>query len=246
MFGKNEKASASLDPTLIKVHSYFHTIQGEGPFAGTPAVFVRLRGCNLQCFWCDTDFDTGKTYSVSEFYRELDSLLLKIVKRAGTSLVVITGGEPFLQAGIIPLSQQLIDSGYTVQVETSGSYYSKELKEFYDKNAESNKFFIVCSPKQPKIHKDLPIKDLYWKYVVREGRIDWSTGFPFDDTQKEKGEPKKIAVPPQLSKKNRIFISPCDEHDPIKNRLNRNAATRICLMFGYTLSLQLHKIVDLP
>ena len=48
-----EKVQRTFDGTL-EVHSIFKTIQGEGPFCGTPAVFIRLAGCNLQCPWCDT------------------------------------------------------------------------------------------------------------------------------------------------------------------------------------------------
>ena len=49
-----EKREPSYEGTL-QVHSIFKTIQGEGPFCGTPCVFVRLAGCNLQCPACDTD-----------------------------------------------------------------------------------------------------------------------------------------------------------------------------------------------
>ena len=45
---------------LLAVHSIFYTIQGEGPFAGETAVFVRLAGCNLQCPLCDTDYTSDR------------------------------------------------------------------------------------------------------------------------------------------------------------------------------------------
>ena len=54
-----EKRTKSADG-LLSLHSIFHTIQGEGPFCGTPSVFVRLAGCNLQCPACDTDYTQGR------------------------------------------------------------------------------------------------------------------------------------------------------------------------------------------
>ena len=49
MFGKNEIAKARSVEDGYLVHSMFHTLQGEGPFAGHPALFVRFAGCNLRC-----------------------------------------------------------------------------------------------------------------------------------------------------------------------------------------------------
>ena len=55
-----EKRELSVDGS-VQVHSIFYTLQGEGPFSGQPAVFVRLAGCNLQCPACDTDYTSRRT-----------------------------------------------------------------------------------------------------------------------------------------------------------------------------------------
>jgi organic radical activating enzyme len=61
MFGKNATLKRELsDGQLLYVQEVFRTIQGEGPHAGLPATFVRLWGCHLKCYFCDTDFESNK------------------------------------------------------------------------------------------------------------------------------------------------------------------------------------------
>ena len=56
----------------LEVHSIFYTIQGEGPFCGTPAVFIRLAGCNLQCPSCDTNYTSKRrTMTAEEIVNEV-------------------------------------------------------------------------------------------------------------------------------------------------------------------------------
>ena len=74
----------------LVIHEIYASIQGESTFAGLPCTFVRTTGCNLRCVWCDTP------------------------------LVELTGGEPLLQPGVLPLLRELCDAGKTVLVETSG------------------------------------------------------------------------------------------------------------------------------
>jgi 7-carboxy-7-deazaguanine synthase len=37
----------------VAIAEQFYSIQGEGPHAGTPAIFLRLAGCNFSCGWND-------------------------------------------------------------------------------------------------------------------------------------------------------------------------------------------------
>lgn len=100
---------------MLKVNEIFHSIQGESSHAGLPCVFVRLTGCNLRCSWCDTAyaFHEGRPMSVDEVLHE--------VERYACRLVELTGGEPLLQTEARPLMQRLVERGYRVLIETSGS-----------------------------------------------------------------------------------------------------------------------------
>jgi 7-carboxy-7-deazaguanine synthase len=98
----------------LVVHEIYASIQGESTFAGVPCAFVRLTGCNLRCAWCDTTqaFKGGTRMPRAEVRERALAL--------GTPLVELTGGEPLLQPGAIPLLAELCDAGRTVLVETSG------------------------------------------------------------------------------------------------------------------------------
>jgi 7-carboxy-7-deazaguanine synthase len=104
----------------------FKSIQGEGTRAGLPCIFVRLTGCNLRCTWCDTAyaFHGGKKMTVEEVLGRVDELAGRQAGAGATApLVELTGGEPLLQEEIYPLAEKLLDSGYTVMIETSGERF---------------------------------------------------------------------------------------------------------------------------
>lgn len=98
----------------LVVHEIYRSIQGESSFVGVPCTFVRLTGCNLRCSWCDTEqaFYGGKRMPRTEVLQQALAL--------GTPLVELTGGEPLLQPGAIPLLRELCDAGKTTLIETSG------------------------------------------------------------------------------------------------------------------------------
>ncbi len=102
------------DAEQLRIHEIYESIQGESTFAGLPCTFVRLSRCNLRCRWCDTPqaFEGGTEIPRAEVLAKALSF--------GTPLVELTGGEPLLQPGAIPLLQELCDAGRTVLLETSG------------------------------------------------------------------------------------------------------------------------------
>ena len=99
----------------MKVCEIFTSIQGESSYAGLPCTFIRLTGCNLRCTYCDT------TYAYAEGSERSEAEIMGTVRDSGVKLVEITGGEPLLQEDVYPLIERLLDSGYTVLVETNGS-----------------------------------------------------------------------------------------------------------------------------
>ena len=98
----------------LVIHEIYASIQGESTFAGLPCTFVRTTGCNLRCSWCDTPqaFHGGTRMARAE--------VLSRALALDTPLVELTGGEPLLQPGALPLMRELCDAGKTVLVETSG------------------------------------------------------------------------------------------------------------------------------
>ncbi|HET9768618.1 MAG TPA: 7-carboxy-7-deazaguanine synthase QueE [Thermoanaerobaculia bacterium] len=99
----------------LRVNEIFYSLQGESTRAGLPCVLIRLTGCHLRCRWCDTAyaFYEGEWLSRAE--------VLSRVAAFGCPLVELTGGEPLLQPGALPLLAELCDAGYEVLLETSGA-----------------------------------------------------------------------------------------------------------------------------
>ncbi len=101
--------------TWLRLTEIFYSIQGESSYAGMPCTFVRLSRCNLRCTWCDTTYSFNGGDKV-----EIDEIIDRVTKIGG-KLVEITGGEPLLQPAVHDLMTKLLDLGFNVIIETSGS-----------------------------------------------------------------------------------------------------------------------------
>jgi 7-carboxy-7-deazaguanine synthase len=127
----------------------FHTIQGEGRFAGYPSVFTRLSRCNLRCQWvnpdgtvtqCDTPYSS---FEPENNTRDLESIVEEI-KSYQCEHIVISGGEPFFQKNLVPLVQELIIAKHWVTIETNGTIYRELPRECF--LSFSPKLSSSCGP----------------------------------------------------------------------------------------------------
>lgn len=240
MFGQNpvEKSELTGDGLSLRVVNGepFYTIQGEGPFSGQPAVFLRLHGCPLRCHFCDTEFSNPADPDV-----EVTVLVDRIHQIAGPSrLVVLTGGEPVRQ-NLCPLVELLVRQGFAIQVETSGILWQNCLLQT----------FVVVSPKTPKIHPKIAEHAGVWKYVIEAGELSREDGLPLTNTQVPGGKKEPLARPRDYFTKDhpfrgQIYVSPCDEYDEVRNKLNHAEVARVAMEYGYRAGLQVHKYLNLP
>ena len=95
-----------------KINEIFYSLQGEGYYTGTPAVFVRFSGCNLNCPFCDTEHSSGVMVPEEDIVSQVSSY--------PSHHIVLTGGEPSLF-----IDDRFVDAlhsaGGYVAVETSGT-----------------------------------------------------------------------------------------------------------------------------
>ena len=117
----------------VQLSEIFASIQGEGLDAGIPAGFVRFAGCNLACSYCDTDY--ARTVSGKALVHRagaeteltnpvgIDTIVGVLGDLpVGFDTVVITGGEPLLQApAVCDLAEKLRRAGYRIYLETNGT-----------------------------------------------------------------------------------------------------------------------------
>lgn len=237
-----EGRDAAPDGSLEIVGDPWFTIQGEGPFAGRVAVFVRTAGCNLCCPSCDTDYTSDRRRWTEE------ELTKKVVNEASPDgwknrLVVLTGGEPFRQ-NIGPFVESLLWCNYEVQIETNGTLHSIHPFPFASPNLT-----IVCSPKTPGVNDDLKRWIKAYKYVLDADHVSPTDGLPTHTLGNEFGVAR-----PHRGFAGEVYVQPAEPvvtredtlTEGVRNQQyerNVKAAVESCMKFGYRLSLQLHKII---
>lgn len=114
------------------LHELFCSLQGEGRNTGRPCIFLRFAGCNLACPWCDTDH-------TPKFRLKTEALLNRLADLPERN-IILTGGEPLIQPGLLPLVRELKARNYWVAIETNGTREPEpELRDLLD--------YIATSPK---------------------------------------------------------------------------------------------------
>lgn len=218
------------DGTQLFVQSIFATIQGEGPYSGAPAVFVRLGGCNLACSFCDTEFESFTQRSIFDVLKTVDELARNPARERVRKLVVLTGGEP-LRQNIVPLCDALVEHGFTVQLETNGTLFRPIHREVR----------IVCSPKHTgggytPIRKDVLAQCIAIKFLISAQM----QGYGDIARVGQENSSGHYTLPGEGIP---VFVQPMDEYDLEKNARNVALAKHIALEKGAHISLQLHKLL---
>lgn len=140
MFGRNEivgKKYFNNAGDKLYITSMFYTLQGEGPYRGEPAFFIRFSKCNLACSFCDTYFDSGDWLTIDEIEQRIEKQITEHFKgqvpewakhneeldQRKNIVLVITGGEPMLQDNIVPFLNRMNKIFKHTQIESNGIQY---------------------------------------------------------------------------------------------------------------------------
>jgi len=152
MFGRNSIVGQSYfkdaNERLFVTSIFGVTLQGEGPYRGEPALFVRLAKCNLNCSFCDTFFDDGDWMTIPELEARIDQTISDYFKgnvpmwarelwggvadpndlgkpqsalKKREMVLVVTGGEPMLQKNLVPFLERMNLKFAKTQIESNGT-----------------------------------------------------------------------------------------------------------------------------
>lgn len=215
------------DVGCLLVSNMFFTFQGEGPYGGTPAIFLRLAGCNLGtksvCPWCDAEFafSRGLPKSADEIAR----FIREHGHRNKMELVVVSGGEPLLQWRALPEVMRkvntILDADLTWQFETNGVMLEEEM---FEEQWDLDLFFVV-SPKvmSERGYRPLPpflakhADKLALKYVVSA----------------EPSSPYHNLPPPEALEDFEVYVSGQTEYGPDDPLTSPGAPVNLLLMSQY-------------
>lgn len=213
----------------IAINEIFHSIQGEGPYAGRPSIFIRFHGCQLRCPWCDT----GKALNPHDPHAEMTAQkILEEISVWKCKHVVITGGDPSFQLeGLDILSEQLVDNGYTLEMETSGI---KIIPTFICKRFEQ----INIGLKLPNVAQQFRMN--YYRAAAEHFQHMDNAIFKIVITCKDDVEfLRENLLNSGLIQRDKIFLMPLGDTVDQQNE-NANYVIDLCIREGFRFSPRLH------
>ena len=176
--------------STYQVVEKFVSINGEGRRAGELATFIRFKGCNLQCSYCDTSWANEPG---CESERLTEEEILSWIRETGVKNVTLTGGEPLLRKGMEELIEAILeDPSQRVEIETNGSV---DLKPYH------------ILKKRPSFTMDYKAPDSGMEKEMLLSNLELLGS---EDTLKSSGNPGKV----QAGRKNGSLFQPCFRQDP--------------------------------
>ncbi len=205
----------------------FVSINGEGTRAGQLAVFIRFKGCNLNCSYCDTKWaNTTDAPCKSETSEEIYSY----IKSTGVKNVTLTGGEPLLQKNIKELIAMITaDDSLYCEIETNGAV---SLKEFADMDKSPS---FTMDYKLPSSGMERFMLTENFSLLTKKDTVKFVSG-SMEDLNKAKEMIEKYKLTGKVS----VYISPVFgsiEPSEIVDFMKENNLNDV------NLQLQLHKFI---
>lgn len=193
-----QKELITQQQVLVSVSSRFISIQGEGPYAGVPAYFLRLAGCSVGCVWCDTPYTwvKGQIQSVNI---ELDTLIEQIRNEVKDKklICVLTGGEPIDKRYLYKLVKGLRKIFNFIALETSG--YMPFQYSMFDSISLSIKLSSSKVPEKKRICPSVILSGVSLPHIFFKFVIDTE-----QDLQEVLGLQKRFNIPDF-----KIWLMPC-------------------------------------
>jgi organic radical activating enzyme len=223
----------------------FLSLQGEGKNQGTPSVFVRTSRCNLYCFWCDTPYTwswQGSGFAHAEgreYERERETIELEVsevaasVRRFDCRRVVLTGGEPLLQAAecaALGGALRALDSRYQIEIETNGTLAPPpELDALVDQYTVSPKL------EHSRVERSLRLRPAVLESFARSPK----SVFKFVVGDAADTRAVRALAEAHGIEADRIYLMPIGT-TPAELGARRPAIAEACLQHGYRFSDRLH------
>ena len=168
--------------STTKIKEIFTSVQGEGPYIGQKHIFVRFCKCNLNCDFCDTNFNPkdAKTYNIDELFEEINKI--------DCDTISFTGGEPLMDTAFLKefLKSYKVGLNKKIYLETNGILFEElnEIIDFVDiismdiklesATGQKNRFIINERFLEISTKKEVFLKVVFDKNIIQE-EIDFCT-----------------------------------------------------------------------
>jgi len=214
----------------LRIAELFYSVQGEGALIGVPSFFIRTSGCNLRCSWCDTPYTSWQPEGTEiALDRILDEVRVHPARH-----VVVTGGEPMIAPGIVPLTQRLRDAGLHITIETAGTVFAPvacDLMSISPKLANST----PGDPQWAGVHERLRIQPEVLRQLIAgyEYQLKFVIAAP-EDLEEVRGLVAMLGADP-----GRVILMP---EGTSRERVHERALwiAEICKQEGFRFSPRLH------
>ncbi len=208
----------------MQVIEKFVSINGEGLKQGELALFIRFKGCNLRCSYCDTKY----SFENPEYNEESIEDIINYCKEKKIKNITLTGGEPLIQDDIFKLINELSKNDFNIEIETNGAV---DIKKFIN---IPNVSFTLDYKLPVSLMEHHMITDNY-QYINKKDAVKFVCG-TIDDLNKM----KEIIYKFDLINKTNCIISPVFNMIKLEDIVNFMIENNLN---GVKFSLQIHKII---